>query len=368
MPADLPSSRRDFLSGQAALEKVRAAAGRRLEGGDGPRDFEVGPTIRLETRAMGCSWQIVMNPGPPEQVMWASDAFQEVHRVESQLSIYRDDSDVARLNAGTASGPLDQDLYRFLKWTEDLGEATDGYYEPVCLALTRLWRDCRLANRIPTEDEVAQALALCGSAYVRFDDDTRSIHFPSLGFGYDLGASGKGYGIDRAVSALRASGGENFLIHGGYSSVFAAGDHNGQAGWPVALKNPLFLDDSYAVVRLRNAGLGTSGSNVQYFRYEGKRYGHILDPLTGWPADDLLSVTVIAPTAAEADAVSTALYVMGLELARIWCQDHPQVGAILVPPPDAAGRLDPIVCNLPESAVTFLDDSVRDSTSTQRPY
>ena len=118
----------------------------------------------------------------------------------------------------------------------------------------------------------------------------------------------------------RREGIEDFLVHGGQSSLYAAGDHNRQGGWPIGIRNPLFTEQRYATVLLRDSGMSTSGSNIQYFRHGGKRYGHILDPRTGWPAhspetestpdaetvacpDSLLSVTVLTSTAAEADAL-----------------------------------------------------------------
>jgi FAD:protein FMN transferase len=309
--------------------------------------------------AMGCPWNVIMNPGPPEQVMIASDAFAVVHDLENQLTVYRDDSDVARINSNAADSPqlLEPDLYQFLNWTRELSEATGGAFDSASGAMIRLWRDCRLADRIPTESEIAAALERSGVRKIAFDDAARTIHFPRPGFAFDLGAVGKGHGVDLLASRLRANGMTDFLVHGGYSSVFAAGDHVGHGGWPVALKNPLFHDDPYATVLLSDRALGTSGSNVQFFRHEGRRYGHILDPRTAWPAEGLLSVTVVAATAAEADAYSTALYVMGLEKAAAWCQDHPDVWAILVPPADSAGRLSPVICNLPEELLFFEEDS-----------
>jgi thiamine biosynthesis lipoprotein len=178
------------------------------------------------------------------------------------------------------------------------------------------------------------------------------VRFPADGFRLDLGAVGKGYAADCAAAELRARGVCDFLIHGGFSSLYAAGEHASQEGWPVGLKNPLFTAETYATVLLRDCGLSTSGSNIQYFRHAGRRYGHILDPRTGWPSEGLLSVTVTAPTAAEADALSTAFYVMGLEKAVAYCHDHPQVGAILIPPPDRRS-LEPIVLNIPEDRVFF---------------
>ena len=94
---------------------------------------------------------------------------------------------------------------------------------------------------------------------------------------------------------------------------------------------------------------------MQYFRHEGRRYGHILDPRRGWPAEGLLSVTVIASSTADADAISTALYVMGLEAAREWCARHPDVSAILVPPPTGR-QLEPVLMNIPEDRIFLADD------------
>jgi thiamine biosynthesis lipoprotein len=139
----------------------------------------------------------------------------------------------------------------------------------------------------------------------------------------------------------------DFVVHGGFSSVLARGDHGGQGGWPIGLKNPLFTDERYATLLLRDGALATSGSNIQYFRYQGRRYGHLLDPRTGWPAEALLSVSVLAPTAAEADALSTAFYVMGLEKAVAWCHNRPDIGALLVPAPPAGRDLAPVLCNIP---------------------
>jgi thiamine biosynthesis lipoprotein len=126
----------------------------------------------------------------------------------------------------------------------------------------------------------------------------------------------------------------------------------------VGLKNPLLERGDFATVFLKDQGLSTSGTNVQFFRHEGRRYGHILDPRTGWPAEGLLSVTVLAPTAAAADALSTAFYVMGADTARRWCEEHPEVGAILVPAAASSKVLRPIVVGIPREQVVFQEEDV----------
>ena len=120
------------------------------------------------------------------------------------------------------------------------------------------------------------------------------------------------------------------------------------AGWSVALRHPLKPDIRLAEFVLTDQALGTSGSGTQFFHHQGKRYGHILDPRTGWPADQVLSATVIAPTAEQADAISTAFYVMGVEKARVYCEQHAEIAALLVTAVSRAGGLELHPLNLPD--------------------
>ena len=101
------------------------------------------------------------------------------------------------------------------------------------------------------------------------------------------------------------------------------------APWKIGVKDPLRDQRRLGQIELHDRALGTSGTQFQSFRHRGRRYGHILDPRSGWPAEGVLSVTVLAPTAAEADALSTAFYVMGPEAAMDYCRQHPSIAAIL---------------------------------------
>ena len=122
------------------------------------------------------------------------------------------------------------------------------------------------------------------------------------------------------------------------------------SGWTVALRHPLKPDVRVAEFRLVNQALGTSGSGTQFFHYQGRRYGHVLDPRTGWPADKVLSCTVIAPTAEEADALSTALYVIGLDAAREFSQSRPEIAALIVTSGSKARTTELHPLNLAEDA------------------
>ena len=150
----------------------------------------------------------------------------------------------------------------------------------------------------------------------------------------NLGSIGKGYAIDRAVELIRRHWlPTSALVHGGQSSLFALGSPPGRFGgrWEIAVRNPFCPETPLGVLRLRNRGLGTSGSAFQQFVADGRVYGHILDPRTGEPAaGGPASVTVLAPTAADADALSTAFYLLGPEAARDYVAGNPEVGVVMV--------------------------------------
>ncbi len=357
-------TRRDFLAGRALL---------RLADRDAPVEERLvpmsGPTVRLETRAMACPWSVVMNPGPPDQIMVASEALDLLHPIEAQLSIYRDDSPISQLKKLQPGEwrELPPEVFALLVQCQEFSTATGGAFDPTSGPLIRLWRECRQAGRIPEQAEIDNArqtsevsedfgsLSRCGmSRLIELNPADSTIRVLAPGVEIDLGAIGKGYAIDRLCQALVEI--PNFLIHGGFSSLRAHGQHNSLPGWPVGLRNPLFPDCNYATLLLKDRALATSGSNVQFFRHQGQRYGHILDPRTGWPATGMLSVTVTAPTATEADALSTAFYVMGLEPAAEYCRQHPEIGAILVPPLTQGRTLTPLILNIPEESLFFGDD------------
>jgi thiamine biosynthesis lipoprotein len=362
-PAERSTNRRDFLTGTALRREVDNVGARLADSITEALPTEevpqAGPTVRLETRAMACKFSVVLNPGPPRRVMIASDALDRIHPLEAQMTVYRAESELSQLNRRAAAEPVqvEAELFRLLIQARDISRETAGAFDPTSGPLIALWRRCRSEGRIPHEGEIAHALSVTGMSHVQFDEGEMTIGFDRRGVELNLGAIGKGHAVDRAAAFLVQEGVDEWLFHGGYSSVLVRGDHAGHRGWPVGIRNPLLPHERLATILLRDQSLSTSGSNVQYFRYEGKRYGHILDPRTGWPCDELLSVTVIAPTAAVADALSTAFFVGGVENALRYCDNHPQIGAIFIRPPGRGRTLEVLLCGIPDE-VLFFEQSV----------
>ncbi len=387
--SDSIANRRDFLAGRALRDAVVAVgqeAGDVIlgEAEDPRREPTSGGTIRLATSAMATDFAVVFNTireGDPRQPLrWASEALDLVHLLEDQMSVYRPNTELSQLNrvAASRSVQVEERLFELLCHAREIWRETDACFDPTSGPLIALWRQCRKEARLPTDTELAERLALVGMQRVVFSgvethtSPTRErgvaseavnpslarrasmgelIAFDRNGVELNLGSIGKGYSLDRAAEVLLEHDLAEWLIQGGHSSVVARGEHNGLAGWPVGLRNPLLPQRQLGTILLRDQALATSGTAVQHFRFEGKRYGHIIDPRTGWPTDAMLSVTVLAPTAAEADALSTAFFVGGVELAERYCSNHPSVSALLIPPPSIGQRLEPMNIGVPEEVL-----------------
>lgn len=351
-----PNSRRDFLesltpdvSGDSDDSSVSVPTG--------------GSTVRVATRAMACEFSIIMNPGPHERVTAVGDVLELIHDIEGWLSIYKPNSEISLVNRDAAAEPVHvrRSLFDLLQTSKQLCRQTDGAFDIAAGAQIRLWQQCRSEQRIPTSAEFESVLQQSGSQHLQLDDKSSSVSFDVKGLQLDPGAIGKGYALDEAAAWLKKTDGgpDDFLVHGGHSSLIAWGVHTGQNGWPVGIGNPLFTKKRLGTVLLSNQAMSTSGSNIQFFRHEGRRYGHILDPRTAKPVEGMLSVTVFAESAAVADALSTAFFALGVENAQKCCDNLSDIGVILIPFPEKGKKVTPTVIGIPEEQIFWDDEQVQ---------
>jgi thiamine biosynthesis lipoprotein len=311
---------------------------------------------------MACEFCIIMNPGPHEQVMTVGDVLELIADIETWLSVYQPASEISFVNqqAATESIHVRRALFELLTAARQLFQQTDGAFDIAAGAQIKLWQQCRAEKRVPTSAEIAAVLQRSGSQHLKLDHETTSVGFDVDGLLLDPGAIGKGYALDEAVAWLQKMDGgpTDFLIHGGHSSLVARGKHANEDGWPVGIGNPLFTKKRLGTAVLKNQAMSTSGSNIQFFRHEGRRYGHILDPRTALPVEGMLSVTVFAESAAIADALSTAFFVLGVENAQKYCDNLPNVGAILIPFPERGAKVTPTVIRVPDSQIFWDEEQV----------
>jgi len=285
---------------------------------------------------MGSYFEIRLGARVPGALDLANRALDLIDDLEAKLTVYNDESEISRLNATAHLGPVavERGVFGLLERAVALSRLTGGAYDVTSGALSEAWGFVRGPKRVPDAETIAAARARTGWQHLRLDPENLTVGFDRPGIRINLGSIGKGYAIDRAVEVIRRHWlPTSALIHGGQSSLFALGSPPGRFGgrWEIAVRNPLRPETPLGVLRLRNRGLGTSGSAFQQFIVDGRAYGHILDPRTGEPAaEGPLSVTVLAPTAADADALSTALYLLGPEAARDHVESNPEVGVVMV--------------------------------------
>jgi thiamine biosynthesis lipoprotein len=164
---------------------------------------------------------------------------------------------------------------------------------------------------------------------VHLNRNEGTVRFTRPGIELNLGAIGKGYALERVRAGHQRSGVEHALLSAGRSSLLAVGGRAG--GWQVDVVSPLAAGRELARLWIRTGAVGTSGGGEQFVVADGRRYSHVIDPRTGWAARGVLSATVVASSAAAADALSTAFFVGGLDLARSYCSGHPDVLALITP-------------------------------------
>ncbi|MCR4414561.1 MAG: FAD:protein FMN transferase [Thermoguttaceae bacterium] len=339
------SSRREFLQGRPAAESlaeaIHAAMPPATPGASSPQPPSGTYLIHVSRQAMACQFEALFNAGGHSDVTTAGvQALELVGALEAQLSYFRQESDISRINRAAALEPVEVEprLFDLLRLAMTLHRQTGGAYDITATPLWEIWGFARRKGTLPDDEAIAHAKELVGGDLVDLDPDRSTIRFRRPGVKLNLGSLGKGYALDCAAEVLEAAGIGDFLLHAGQSSILARGTRleagpetagESRPGWTVGIPHPLRPDRRWAEVRLHHRALGTSGGAFQSFRHGGKRYVHILDPRTGRPAEGTIAVTVLAPTAALADALSTAFFVMGPEPARQYCTEHPEIAAII---------------------------------------
>lgn len=242
--------------------------------------------LRLATRAMGTRFELVLI-GQDEVRLRAAgeEALAEIEECDRRLSRFRRDSVISHLNRGAAAAwvPVDVDTFDLLNRCAELHSATDGAFDPTAR------RDC---------------VAGVGWENVRLDPARRAVRFAHRSTALDLGGIGKGHGLDRAATALRQAGVETAFLHGGTSTAVALGVPPRATGWSVSLGS----EARAPVAILRDCALSVS---AQSGPMAVSRPGHVIDPRSGIPASGPGGAAVIAETATDADAWSTALLISG---------------------------------------------------------
>lgn len=300
--------------------------------------------LRASRRAMATTFEVAIPYGTPHALQAAEAALDLIDELEEQMTVYRDTSEVSRLNAAGRADEVEPQLFALLERCATLTRDTEGAFDVACGALVKCWGFYKREGRIPTGTELNAAMARTGFRHVILNADTQAVRFARPGVELNLGAVGKGYALDRAAELIREQFGiRSALLHAGGSSVRAIGrPPTDFRGWRVSVRHPHDDHRTLGSVFLDDEALGTSADTYQHFEYNGRRYGHVLDPRTGRPVGGTRSASCIAPTAADADAISTAFFVAGASWTTDYCSTRDHLRAVVLGEADS-----PTTHNLP---------------------
>ena len=296
-----------------------------MQEGDADQRFD------REQLVMGTTLRICCFAASSESAQRAMEAaFAEVRRLDALLSTYSESSEVSRLNrvAGSTAGPASAGLVELLARSLELSRATAGAFDPAMGPLVQLWRQAERKGAAPGEAAISAARAVCGSAQIDMDAAAGRAGLRSAGAALDFGAIGKGHALDRAADAMRTHGVTRALLDFG-GQLLALDPPPGQAGWLIEVRDPRSDAAPLARLRLARASIATTADDQRGLMIEGRRISHVVDPRSGRPAEGTLSVSVVADSAATADALSTAIFVLGCEAGMAIAKEQ-GVGALVL--------------------------------------
>jgi FAD:protein FMN transferase len=283
-------------------------------------------------RLMWTKFEIVAYGPDRARLAEASEAaFEEIDRLDHQMSNYSETSELTYINrnAGREDVIVEKELFDFVKLSIDFSRTTGGTFDITVGPLMKAWGFFDNRGRVPEAGELTSVMARVGFKHVALNERTRTIRFDREGVELDLGGIAKGYAVDKAAEILRASGVTSAFITSGSSSICAIGAPPGQKAWRVEVNDPLDRSHHLEAIELRDRSISTSGCHEKTFESGGKTYCHIMDPRIGRPIEGLISATMIAQSGVEAEVLSKALMVMGIEKAREFLKTRPHVRALL---------------------------------------
>ncbi|MDP8255143.1 MAG: FAD:protein FMN transferase [Candidatus Alcyoniella australis] len=305
--------------------------------GCSPDHAALSPRVyRFERMQLGTQVQISLVAPTADVADIAADAaFAQIDRIEARLSDYRPDSEISQINsaAGRDWVVVSDETFKLIELANQISQRSNGAFDLSFKGLG-LWSFGRDNARPPDPAQIAQRLPLIDFRLIELDPQRRAVRLATPGAAISLGGMAKGYAVHRAVEVLRSHGIDAAIVNAG-GDLYALGEK--PAGpWSVGVQHPREIGKLLATIEPHDAAVVTSGDYERFFIYQGKRYHHIIDPRTGWPADGCMSVTIIALDPTLADALATAVFVLGPEQGMELIESMPDVEVLIV---DNAGSV-----------------------------
>ncbi len=294
----------------------------------------VAPARRIDrsARAMGSQLTLAAWSADERETTAAFDrVVREFDRLESLLRVWKDGSDVVRLNAAAGEAPVavSPETIEVLDMAHQAGEWTGGKFDITFGALAEVWKfDHDQDNVVPSRADIDARVRRVDYRAVQVNRPAGTAFITTQGVRVHLGGIGKGYAVDRAVAMLRAAGLHDFMIQAG-GDIYAAGTNNGRP-WTLGIADPRGTHEAFAAVAVRDRTFSTSGDYERSFIKGGVRYHHLIDPDLGEPARGCRSVTIVAARAVVADVLSTGVFILGPAEGMALIERLPGVEGVIV--------------------------------------
>jgi thiamine biosynthesis lipoprotein len=261
-------------------------------------------------------------------------AFKEIARIDNLMSTYIEDSEMSEINRSAAAGPVEvgEELFTLILRSLDISLLTRGAFDVTYDSVGQHY-DFREGRR-PDEDTISQELPRLNYRFVEPNKVDSTIRFAEEGVRINLGGIAKGYAVERGIIVLREFGVSHARVTAG-GDTRLLGDRRGQP-WMVGVQNPRDQEQLAVTIPLENEAISTSGDYERFFVEDGERYHHIIEPSTGQPAGEVRSTTIIGPDAVLTDALSTAVFVMGVDQGLRLIATLPDYEGIVI---DAEGKM-----------------------------
>ena len=258
-------------------------------------------------------------------------AIAEIDRIERLISSWDQASETSLVNrmAGKQPVKVSKELYDLVFRAKAIAQLTDGAFDPTYASVDKIWTFDGRSIQQPKAEIISATVAKIGFEKLVFDPLENSLYLPLQGMKIGFGAIGKGYAADRVKSLLQKQGVTAGIVNASGDMSAWGSQPNGKT-WQVGLVNPKNKEKVFAWFPISNQAVVTSGDYEKFLMIDNKRHGHIINPKTGYPSQGVISCTVFAPKAELADALSTALFVMGVETGIDFINQLNQVEAIMI--------------------------------------
>ncbi len=293
--------------------------------------------ITAEAQAMGThlAFAAYTEPGVDEATIKKAfdDAIAEIRRLETLMTTWKPDSEISRVNAAAGKTPVkvSDETWDVVQESLHAGDISKGTFDITFESLHGLWKfDQDLDPHPPTDDQVKAKLGNVGYKHVKLDAAAKTIFIDHAGTQIGLGGIAKGYAVDKAAAILDKAKIKSFYVQAG-GDLFTRGKKPDGTDWQTGIRDPRGGEkDFFALVPVSDHAFSTAGDYERSYIVDGKRYHHIIDPRTGYPATASRSVTIWAPTALLADEIDDAVFILGPKEGLELVESIDGVGAVIV--------------------------------------